>query len=251
MSELNRETAVAILAGIQKSLVQRGSNSYALSDLLKGYGRIRPQLKSLFPDLMSIFSDTIPEVKVSKRDSISSYEYSEGIREFEFTPENIVSIYKTEISTLVESITNLKSQNILMSTRERRVFISHGRSEDWRKVENYIFKTLEIPTLELAQQSNKGRTIFQKLIDESDQCSYAVIIMTGDDLTTDEQLRARENVIHEIGYFQGKYGPSRVCLLHEESVNIPTNLQGIVYIPFPKDYIEVAFGGLTNELKHI
>jgi predicted nucleotide-binding protein len=40
-------------------------------------------------------------------------------------------------------------------------------------------------------------------------------------------------------------------LLHEEGVNIPSNIHGLVYIPFPKETIEATFGALTRELKVI
>ena len=99
-----------------------------------------------------------------------------------------------------------------------RVFVTHGRSALWREVGAFIEKecnpTLE--TLELATRPGRGRTIIEKLEQESRHCSYAVVVMTGDDETADGETRARENVIHEIGYFQGRYGRSRVCLLHGE-----------------------------------
>ena len=73
--------------------------------------------------------------------------------------------------------------------------------------------------------------------------------MTGDDITTEGEVRARENVMHEIGFFQGKYGLCNVVLLHEDGVNIPSNIHGIVYIGFPKDTCEATLGALTRELK--
>jgi predicted nucleotide-binding protein len=130
-----------------------------------------------------------------------------------------------------------------------RCFISHGRSPQWRELQAYLEKDLNISTLELAQEPNKGRTILQKLNEEAEKCCYAIIIMTGEDRTDDGQIRARENVIHEIGYFQGKFGLSNVCLLHEEGVSIPSNIHGLVYIPFPPASINSAFGVLTRELK--
>ena len=60
-----------------------------------------------------------------------------------------------------------------------------------------------------------------------------MVVMTGDDVAEDE-VRARENVVHEIGYFQDRYGRGRVCLLHEDGVNIPSNLSGVAYCSFPK-----------------
>ncbi|MCL4632826.1 nucleotide-binding protein [Burkholderia sp.] len=130
-----------------------------------------------------------------------------------------------------------------------RVFISHGRSNDWREVQAYIEKDIGLATLELAQEPSAGQTIIEKLESNASFCDSAVIVMTGDDVDAEGQARSRENVMHEIGYFQAKYGRSRVCLLHEEAVSIPTNLSGVVYVPFPKSNVGAAFGVLIRELK--
>ncbi len=133
--------------------------------------------------------------------------------------------------------------------RPSRVFISHGRSQDWREVQAYVEKDIKLDTLELAQEANKGRTVLQKLDEESQNCSFAVVVMTGDDQADSAAPRVRENVMHEIGFFQGKFGLANVCLLHEEGVSIPSNIHGVVYIPFPKDLVIATFGLLTRELR--
>lgn len=142
-------------------------------------------------------------------------------------------------------------ENKLEVEKKRKIFISHGRSVEWYKVQAYIEKDLNIPSLELAQEPNLGRTVLQKLNEEAEKCSVAVIVMTGDDMAVDGEIRARENVMHEIGFFQGKYGLSNVVLLHEAGVNIPSNIHGLVYIGFPKDTIDATFGALMRELKVI
>jgi predicted nucleotide-binding protein len=131
---------------------------------------------------------------------------------------------------------------------EPRVFISHGRAGDWREVQAFIEKDVGIKTLELEQEPNLGRTVLEKLRQEAERCTSAVIVMTGDDVDADGSVRARENVLHEIGYFQGKYGLSAVCLLHEEGTNIPSNIHGLVYIPFTKGTVRATFGALIREL---
>ncbi len=131
---------------------------------------------------------------------------------------------------------------------QKRVFISHGSSNDWRAVQDHIEKDLNLPTLELAQEANRGRTVLQKLTEESDRCSYAVVVMTGDDQIPGDAPRARQNVMHEIGFFQGKYGLPRVCLLHEEGTDIPSNIDGLVYLSFPKGLISASFSALSREL---
>lgn len=131
----------------------------------------------------------------------------------------------------------------------RTVFITHGRSKEWRAVQPFIEKDVGLSTVELAQEPNLGRTIIEKLIDNAARCDSAVIVMTGDDITNANEARVRENVMHELGFFQGKYGRNRVIVLHEEGVNIPTNLSGVAYVPFPQGSVEAAFHVLQRELK--
>ena len=131
----------------------------------------------------------------------------------------------------------------------RRIFITHGRSKDWQAVQAFIERDVGLPTLELAQEANLGRTIIEKLFDNAARCDSAVIVMTGDDIANEDEARVRENVMHEIGFFQGRYGRNFVILLHEDGVNIPTNLAGVAYIPFPKATIEAGFHVLQRELK--
>ena len=57
--------------------------------------------------------------------------------------------------------------------------------------------------------------------------------------------------MHEIGFFQGRYDRTGVVLMHEDGVNIPTNLSGVAYIPFPNGNIEAGFHVLQRELNAI
>lgn len=129
------------------------------------------------------------------------------------------------------------------------VFITHGRASDWREVQAYIEHDVAMKTIELAEQPNLGRTQLEKLLDTADRCDSAVIVMTGDDVTDHGEARVRENVMHEIGYFQGRYGRGRVIFLYEEGVNVPSNLAGVVYSPFPKGRVSACFHLLQRELK--
>jgi predicted nucleotide-binding protein len=133
----------------------------------------------------------------------------------------------------------------------RRIFISHGRADYWREVQAFVERDLGVATLELAQEPNQGRTVLQKLQEESARCSFAIVVMSADDESSTGERRARENVMHEIGYFQGKFGLARLCLLHEEATNIPSNIHGLVYIPFPTGLVSAAFGALGREVRTV
>ncbi|MCB0516513.1 MAG: nucleotide-binding protein [Chitinophagales bacterium] len=204
-----------------------------LEPLLPRYESIISQLKKEFDGIF----DDLPDLPLPKT---SHDVYS----------KNQIMPLVNNLDYVLELYSNIRiGEKREEKQRPNRIFISHGRSQQWRQLQAYIEKDLEKNTLELAQEANLGRTILQKLSEEAKKCSIAIIVMTGDDLTEDGEIRARENVIHEIGFFQGLYGLGNVILLHESDVNIPTNIGGLVYINFPKDTIESTFGALHRELK--
>jgi predicted nucleotide-binding protein len=100
----------------------------------------------------------------------------------------------------------------------------------------------------LHEKPSGSRTIVEKLEKYSD-VGYAFVILTPDDrggffkgkvpvlgsnLLEDTHFRARQNVILELGYFMGKLGRNKVCCLHTGDVELPSDMHGIVYIPFKK-----------------
>ncbi|MNQ69236.1 putative nucleotide-binding protein containing TIR-like domain protein [compost metagenome] len=59
--------------------------------------------------------------------------------------------------------------------------------------------------------------------------------------------RARQNVIFELGFFAGKLGRGRVCLLRKGQVEIPSDLFGVIYTDM--DSAEAWKMKLVRELK--
>jgi predicted nucleotide-binding protein len=45
------------------------------------------------------------------------------------------------------------------------------------------------------------------------------------------ELRARQNVILELGFFLGRIDRKRVCALSEDGVEIPSDYDGVLFIP--------------------
>lgn len=201
-------------------------------------------LKTLLPELYGDFQaiQTEPEVTMMAPDS------------GEPAPVHFSRAQAERLIRDIDQMFEIRANSQLEQPKQeaaRRVFITHGRSNDWRAVQPFIERDVGLPTIELAQEANLGRTIIEKLIDNAVRCDSAVIVMTGDDVASEDEARVRENVMHEIGFFQGRYGRNRVVLLHEDGVNIPTNLAGVVYISFPKGGVEAGFHVLQRELKAI
>jgi predicted nucleotide-binding protein len=119
------------------------------------------------------------------------------------------------------------------------VFIVHGHDEArMHEVARLVQALTGNEPVILHERANEGRTIIEKFEDHAAMTGYAVVLGTADDVgrSVDEgndQLRARprQNVVFELGFFFGALGRSKVALLHEESVERPSDTDGIVRIP--------------------
>lgn len=79
--------------------------------------------------------------------------------------------------------------------------------------------------------------------------SFALLVMTGEDRDENGNLRARQNVIHELGLFQGKLGFSRAIILLEEDTEEFSNIHGIHQLRYGKHNIKETFGEILATLK--
>ncbi|TOC17104.1 hypothetical protein CGJ89_25190 [Vibrio parahaemolyticus] len=82
-----------------------------------------------------------------------------------------------------------------------------------------------------------------------DQASFAFLIMTAEDEHADNTLHARENVIHEVGLFQGRLTFKRAIILLEDGCQEFSNIHGVGQIRFPKGNIRAAFEDIRMVLE--
>lgn len=119
----------------------------------------------------------------------------------------------------------------------KKIFIVHGRDRSMREtVEKYV-KELGLEPIVLSKQASKGKTIIEKIEQCANECSYAIVLFSPDDLgkyKDDAQLeqRARQNVVLELGFMWGKLGRHKVAMLYRENVEKPSDADGIVHIPY-------------------
>jgi predicted nucleotide-binding protein len=117
----------------------------------------------------------------------------------------------------------------------REAFIVHGHDEAARESVARFLERLGVRPIILHEQANKGQTVIEKFEAHSD-VPFAVVLLTPDDVGSSKQAqssfqpRARQNVIFELGFFIGKLGRARVCALHAEGVELPSDFAGVVYV---------------------
>ena len=120
-----------------------------------------------------------------------------------------------------------------------RVFVVHGRDEKARTAVVSFLESVGLEGIVLHDQPNMGRHLLTKFIDEAALVTFAVVLMTDDDVGSAKggQLlpRARQNVILELGYFIAHLGQPRVCALISPGLETPSDFDGIVYIKMSAD----------------
>ena len=129
------------------------------------------------------------------------------------------------------------------------MFLNHGRNEVvLSRVERFVRDRLKLTPVILAHQPDERLTVVEKLERYASLCSYGIVIMTEDD-TADDGPRARQNVVHEIGYLQGRLGRGRVLLLRQERTELFSNISGVVYKSFTGDNVESTFDEIRKDLE--
>lgn len=138
---------------------------------------------------------------------------------------------------------------------DKKVFIVHGRNKVALNETELLLNRAGLEPIVLNRQVNNGLTLIEKFEKYSD-VSYAIILLTPDDvgsyyedgINPNLQFRARQNVLFELGFFYGKLGRANVCCLIKQSVEKPSDIDGIAYIPFNNSIEEIEFS-LLRELK--
>jgi predicted nucleotide-binding protein len=104
----------------------------------------------------------------------------------------------------------------------------------WRELKDFIEKRLGLAVEEFNSVSVAGVSTTERLAELLDASGFAFLVMTGEDEQADGKVRARENVVHEVGLFQGRLGWKRAIVLLEEGCDEFSNIHGLGQIRFPK-----------------
>jgi predicted nucleotide-binding protein len=120
-----------------------------------------------------------------------------------------------------------------------RVFVVHGRDETIRLGVVNFLKSVGLSPVILHEQPNMGRHLLTKFVGEAELVTFAVVLMTADDVGGQEpgalRPRARQNVILELGYFLAYLGQAKVCALITPGLETPSDFDGIVYVKMEAD----------------
>lgn len=144
--------------------------------------------------------------------------------------------------------------------KDIKSFIVHGHDEKEKlALKNYLQNTLGLPEpVILHERPSMGRTIIEKFEEVSADIDVVFVLLTPDDKSltglsdSPVNLRARQNVIFELGYFIAKMErkSGRVILLYKGELELPNDLAGLIYINIDSG-IDAAGEQIRRELMSI
>lgn len=129
------------------------------------------------------------------------------------------------------------------------IFVGHGHSKLWRDLKDHLHEKHGYAVEAYETGARAGHAIRDVLDEMASKSAFALLVLTGEDETADGKVRARQNVIHETGLFQGRLGFSRAIVLLEEGVEEFSNIHGIEQIRFSKGKIKETYGEVLATLK--
>jgi predicted nucleotide-binding protein len=122
------------------------------------------------------------------------------------------------------------------------VFIIHGRDElNLLRLKELLRERWGLESIVMTGQPGKGRTLIEKFEQEAQTASFALALLTPDDvvkLGESQYAQARPNVVFELGWFYGRLGRDKVCILFREGTTIHSDLDGLSRIQFSESVIE-------------
>lgn len=177
--------------------------------------------------------------------------------------ENAIATY-TGNSAATARIDDGKSHISLLplpldSAHSKKVFVVHGHDSTAREQLELILHKLGLNPFVLQNTAGEGLTIIEAL--EKEICSnknaarFGIVLLTPDDMGysksvsySEAQPRARQNVVLEMGMLISSIGRSNVAILKKGHLDVPSDAQGILYIPF-NDHVKETVPKLVDRLR--
>jgi predicted nucleotide-binding protein len=175
---------------------------------------LKPHISKRIETMETLASGKSPVAPVQEKEK----------RELELEKE----LSKPDVRKRIESMEISASQ---------KVFMVHGQDEEKKEAVARLLIKLGLEPVILHEQPGQGMTLIEKFEHYAD-VSFAVIILTGDDYgypkgkPEESKPRPRQNVVFELGFLMGRFKRNCVCALHEDGLELPSEYQGAVFIPY-------------------
>ena len=171
------------------------------------------------------------------------------------SPSHLMNLPRVRVSlidnfdTVLDTMTVERVQVETRVQSQINVFVGHGRDLQWRVLKDHLQEQhlMRVTAYEVGPRAGLSvKEVLGKMLAE---CSFALLVLTGEDISRDGEVHARENVVHELGLFQGHLGFKRAIALLEDGVKEFSNIYGINQIRFSKGNIRETFGDIAATIR--
>ena len=199
--------------------------------------------------IIMTYEEVIQKIKVNSKVSVLSEKDIQHGKSITLSNGSIINCFNTgkhnvqgknqeETKLILEGSTN---------SGNRKIFVVYGHDEIARTQLEALLRRWDLEPIILDQQASGGQTIIEKLEEYSQEVGYAIVLATPDDEGKSKsedayKSRVRQNVVLELGMFLAKLGREKVAILLKEDKEFekPSDIHGLIYIPFDKKVDEVA-----------
>ncbi len=162
------------------------------------------------------------------------------------------------IQLVKAALSTAPSQSSLSSTspNTKKVFVVYGHDTTARTQLEAMLRRWELDPIILDQLPSEGATLIEKLERYYSNVGFGVVLATPDDEAfpkgrpDEKKYRARQNVVLELGLLLAHLGRTKVVILlkDQDVMERPSDIQGLIYIPFKTDLAKEAGLLLAKEM---
>lgn len=141
--------------------------------------------------------------------------------------------------------------------KNNKVFVVYGHDMTARTQLEAMLRRWDMEPLILDQLPSLGNTVIEKLEEYTKQVEFGIVLATPDDVgyaaesgAEKAKCRVRQNVVLELGMLLASIGRNKVAILlkTKDDFEKPSDIDGLIYIPFEKN-VEEAKLSLAKEME--
>ena len=161
-----------------------------------------------------------------------------------------------EVETVLGQTPAASADRSIVTGGKRKVFVVYGHDPNARNQLEAMLRRWGLEPLILDQLPTEGQTVIEKLESAMAEADFGVVLATPDDEghrtnhPDEKAFRARQNVVLEMGMLLSRLGRRKVAILlkTQEKMERPSDIQGLIYIPFKDDIAAEAGVSLAKAM---
>jgi len=171
-------------------------------------------------------------------------------------PKSASTLMEQRVSACLNGATAAVTVAAASPAASASIFVVHGHDKQAREQLELILHRLDLDPYVLMNTSGGGETLIvalERQIGKNPIAQFGIVLMTPDDMgyarkdvkapgeeAKVAQARARQNVVLEAGVLLSSLGRQHVAILVKGHVELPSDLQGVIYLHFNDDVREVV-----------